>query len=155
MYVVDSDTLIHLFHYYYQERFPSLWNKFDAMIEEESIISVSEVFREIENGQNRLASWAKSKKQKIFKKPAPEELVFVAEIFKISHFQELISERSRLKGKPVADPFIIARAKIQNGCVITQEKNTPNAAKIPNVCQNFGVDCIDLEGFMVREEWRF
>ena len=155
MYVVDSDTLIHLFNHYYLKRFPSLWSKFDDLIESESIISVSEVFKEIGNHGDRLAEWAKSEKKRTFTNPSPEELAFVPEIFKIPHFQQLINRKSLLVGKPVADPFIVARAKIQDRCVITQEKNTPNAAKIPNVCAHFEIGCVNLKGFMEKEGWEF
>jgi len=36
----------------------------------------------------------------------------------------MIRKQERLKGKPVADPFVIARAKISGACVVTQEKKT-------------------------------
>jgi hypothetical protein len=39
--------------------------------------------------------------------------------------------------------------------VVTQEKNTENAAKIPNVCDHFGIPCINLEDFMKKENWTF
>lgn len=44
---------------------------------------------------------------------------------------------------------------LENGCVVTTEKHTPNAAKIPNVCEYFQVEWTDLEGFMESEQWRF
>ena len=91
-YVFDSDSLIDLFRHYYPERFPTLWENFDALVS---------------------------------------------------------------GGKPVADPFVIARAKISGACVVTQEKKTDNAAKIPNVCDHFGIRCINLEGFMEKESWKF
>lgn len=132
-----------------------MWAKFDEMIESTSIVSVSESYNEIKKMDDQLLKWAKSIKPKIFSNPSEDELAFVAEIFKISHFQQLINEKKRLSGKPVADPFIIARAKIMDRCVITQEKNTPNAAKIPNVCEHFEIDCVNLEGFMEKEGWKF
>ena len=67
----------------------------------------------------------------------------------------MIRKKERLKGKPVADPFVIARAKILNASVVTQEKKADNAAKIPNACEHFGIDCINLEGFMEEENWTF
>ena len=68
----------------------------------------------------------------------------------------MIRRKERLKERPVADPFVIARAKcLENGCVVTTEKHKPNSAQIPNVCEYFGVDWTDLEGFMEREQWRF
>ena len=79
----------------------------------------------------------------------------VAEIFKVTHYQAMIRKKERLKGKPVADPFVIAKAKVCNGWVVTREKWKENSAQIPNVCEHFGVPCMNLEGFMKKEGWTF
>jgi len=68
----------------------------------------------------------------------------------------LIRKKEQLQGKPVADPFVIAKAQaLAEGCVVTQEIKKPNAAKIPNVCEHFGIPCLNLEAFMENEKWRF
>jgi hypothetical protein len=154
IYVFDSNALIDLFKHFYRNRFPSLWEKFDLSVKEGNIVSVREVFNEIEGYSDRLSEWAKSNRS-FFQQPSPEELTFVAEIFKVSHFQSLVRVKERLQGKPVADPFVIAKAKALNGCVITQEVKKPNAAGIPNICEHFGLDYSNLEGFMEREDWTF
>jgi len=84
-----------------------------------------------------------------------QETLFVSKIFSVRHFQYLVGQKQTLKGTPVADPFLIASAKVRKGCVVTGEKKKPNAAKIPNVCEYFGIDCTNLEGFMEREGWSF
>ena len=154
-YVFDSDSLIILFRHYYPERFPTLWEKFDALALEGKLISVREVFNEIGSSGDSLGTWAKEQKNILFLESTVEELKFVSEIFQVLHFQAMIRKQERLKGKPVADPFVIARAKISGACVVTQEKKTENAAKIPNVCDHFGIRCINLEGFMEEENWTF
>ncbi|MBN1796108.1 MAG: DUF4411 family protein [Sedimentisphaerales bacterium] len=154
-YVFDSDALINLFRHYYPERFPTLWEKFDVLVSEGRLISVREVFKEIGSNEDSLGSWAKEQKNILFLESTVEELEFVAQIFQVPHFQAMIRKQERLKGKPVADPFVIARAKISGACVVTQEKKTKNAAKIPNVCDHFGIPCIDLERFMEKENWTF
>ena len=154
-YVFDSNSLIDLFKHYYPERFPTLWEKFDALVFEGEIVSVREVFKEIESADDSLAHWAKEQQSSLFLESTAEELTFVGEIFQKQHFQGMIRKRERLGGKPVADPFVIARAKISGGCVVTQEKHTKNAAKIPNVCEYFKIPCINLEGFMKEENWTF
>ncbi len=40
-------------------------------------------------------------------------------------------------------------------CVVTEEVRRPNAARIPNVCDHFGIGCINLEQLMEREGWQF
>ncbi len=154
IYVFDSSTLIHLFRYYYLQRFPTLWGKFDGMAKNSEIVSVREVYSEIKGKGDRLSDWAK-KHREFFMESSLEEINFVSEIFKISHFQMLIRQQARLQGNPVADPFVIAKAKIISGCVITQEVRKTNAAKIPNVCDHFEIPCYNLEEFMEMENWKF
>ena len=154
IYVFDSDALVDLFNNYYPNRFPSLWKNFNKAVDDGMIISVREVYKEISDYGDQLSGWSK-KNKKLFHEPTYEETVFITEIFKITHFQFLIRKKERLLGKPVADPFIIAKAKLDNGCVITQESEKPNAAKIPNVCKHFQIECTNLEGFMERENWVF
>ena len=154
-YVFDSDSLINLFSHYYPERFPTLWEKYHVLVSEGELVSVREVFNEIGSSKDSLGVWAREHKNILFLESTVEELRFVAEIFQVRHFQTMIRKKERLKGKPVADPFVIARARISGACVVTQEKNTENAAKIPNVCDRFEIDCINLEGFMEKENWTF
>ena len=154
-YVFDSDSLIDLFRHYYPERFPTLWEKFDVLVSAGKLLSVREVFNEIGSKEDSLANWAKQNTNILFLESTTEELKFVSEIFQVRHFQAMIRKQERLKGKPVADPFVIARAKISGACVVTQEKNTEKASKIPNVCEYFKIPCINLEGFMEKENWTF
>ena len=154
-YVFDSDSLINLFGHYYPETFRTLWEKFHALVAAGELISVREVFNEIGSRDDSLASWAKEQKNILFLESTTEELKFVGEIFQVRHFQAMIRKQERLKGKPVADPFVIARAKVSGACVVTQEKKTEHAAKIPNVCDYFEIRWINLEGFMKEENWTF
>ncbi len=159
IYVFDSGPLIDLFRHYYRERFPSLWQHFDGMVADGRITSTREVGNEIEGHGDKLAEWLealKENRKNVFVTPTSAELEVVRQIFGVRHFQAMIRKRQLLEGRPVADPFVIARAKCLNdGCVVTTERHTPNAPKIPNVCEHFGVDWTDLEGFMEREQWCF
>ena len=87
--------------------------------------------------------------------PSVAEMEFVREIFAKTRFHNLVPLKARLQGKPVADPFVIAAAKIKDGCVVTQEQHKPNAAKIPNVCEYYDIPFTDIEGFMEMEPWTF
>jgi hypothetical protein len=60
-----------------------------------------------------------------------------------------------LKGGRNADGFVIARAAVEGRMVVTLEQSRPNAAKIPNICQQFKVPCFSLEEFMEAEGWEF
>ena len=155
IYVFDSSTLIDLFSHYYKERFPSLWENFDTLVSEGRIISVREVRKELEEREDKLADWVKNHHEQ-FLTPTTDEFKFVREIFKIPHFQALVRKKEQLQGKPVADPFVIAKAKlIDNGCVVTEEFMKPKAARIPNICRHFDISCFNLESFMENEKWSF
>jgi hypothetical protein len=143
-----------LFKHYFPSRFPSLWNNYNALIESNRIISVREVYGELFDQKDDLAKWCKDNRT-LFPDPSIDEMEFVIEIFRTRNFQDLINTKQRLRPKPVADPFIIAKAKALNGCVVTEEKLKPNAAKIPNICLYFSIDCCNLEAFMEREGWTF
>jgi hypothetical protein len=71
------------------------------------------------------------------------------------HFQMLVTETQRLRGQPVADPFVIACASVKGGSLVTEETAKPNSAKIPVVCKYFGVPCTNLEGFLSARGWQF
>lgn len=154
IYVFDSGPLIHLFRFFYREQFPSLWEKFDALVESKGMISVREVANELKNNEDQLANWAKAN-PRLFTIPSPQELKFVAEIFREPNYQLLIEEKKRKDARAVADPFLIARAKVLEATLVTSERKRRNATKIPAVCEDLGVDCVSLEEFMKREDWKF
>lgn len=153
-YVFDSDSLINLFRHYYELRFPTLWVNFDALVKNQRVVSVKEVSNELADYGDRLSAWAKRHSDS-FKQPTASELEFVKTIFKTENFRSLIREKQKLQGKPVADPFVIAHAKVFNCCVVTQERRKEGVVKIPSVCDHFGIKCVDLEGFMEIEKWKF
>ena len=164
IYVFDTSSIRSLQHFY-PSVFKTIWDGLDGLIQKQNLISTREVWNEIErqNISADVLAWAKQHKQ-IFTTPNATELQFVALILQNKHFQSLIGEQQRLKGTPVADPFVIACAKIKGGTVVTEEgwdhsnstlSPKPNAAKIPNVCAHFNVPCINLEGFMQQQGWIF
>jgi DNA-binding transcriptional ArsR family regulator len=50
---------------------------------------------------------------------------------------------------------IAKAAGLNDGCVVSSERFKENAAKVPNVRDDFGVEHMDLETFMERENWTF
>jgi hypothetical protein len=164
IYVFDTSSIRALQHFY-PRVFKKIWADLDSLVQAGDFISTREVFNELERQavSEEVLNWAKNHKT-IFTTPTVDEQKFVAEIFKVKHFQGLIGAQQRLKGTPVADPFVIACAKANGGTVVTEEGwqrpsqmliPKANAAKIPNVCQHFNILCVDLEGFMHQQGWIF
>lgn len=156
-YVLDTNCFIVTGHYY-PDQFPSFWMKFNQAVDVNKIVSVREVFRELDNAatEPHLVNWIKTHKD-IFPAPKSIETEFVQTIFSVKkHFQNLIKEKIRLSGGLCADPFVIAMAKSINGCVVTEEDAEKlNAPNIPNICRHFKIDFTNLQGLMKREKWKF
>ena len=155
IHVFDTSSLSKLKHFF-PAVFKSVWTGLDTLVRSGELISTREVWNEIERGDvdAHTNKWLKLRKH-LFTTPTGPELQFVVQIFQIPHFQALIGEKQRLTGTPVADPFVIACAKVRGGTVVTEERLKPHAAKIPNVCQHFSVPCMDLETFMQQQGWSF
>lgn len=164
IHVFDTSSLRSLQHFY-PSVFKSIWDSLDALADQGELISTREVFNELERQavSEEILQWAKAHKS-LFATPTGPELQFVSDIFKVKHFQGLIGAQQRLKGTPVADPFVIACARINKATVVTEEgwqhggdrlTLKPNAAKIPNVCAHFMIPCINLEEFMHQQGWTF
>ena len=155
IYAFDTSAFQPLFRNVYRSVFKTLWSGFDAMVEEGAIVSTREVLREIEDGPvAELKEWANQHKD-LFPAPSREETEIVTAIFAIEHFQQNIDNKKYYRGGKVADPFVVARAKVLEGTVVTGEEYRRNAAQIPNMCESFEVPCINLEGFMQEQDWSF
>ena len=78
----------------------------------------------------------------------------VLDILKNPNYQRLVEDRKGIYG---ADPFVIALAKVEDLIVVTGERATNNLAKpkIPDVCNDMGIECINILDLMRRERWQF
>ena len=156
IYVFDNNSLSNILNHYYTERFPSFWEKYDKIVEAVNLLSVREVRNELtlkfdDDKIDRLAKM----NDKFFTSPTPEELSFITQIYSVKHFQQNLDKKKILSGGFFADPFVIAKAWKEQGTVVTEEDKKHNAAKIPNICDHFGIHCINLEGFLTEMDWKF
>jgi hypothetical protein len=85
--------------------------------------------REIEDGPiEGLRDWA-TRHQRLFTVPAAAEGAFVARVYSVPHFQQNIEQQKILKGGKNADAFVIAKAAVESGTVVTMELLKGNAVK--------------------------
>lgn len=158
VYVFDTSSLVVLFRNFYPDNFPSLWKKFNHSVSQGQYISVKEARQEINSYAeiDYLKKWSKEHKN-FFLPPSKEESQFISQMFsELTHFQGLVKNKNILSGKPVADPFVIAKAKtLKKGNVVSEEKFKENASKIPNVCKHFNIQHSSLKDFMKQEGWEF
>jgi hypothetical protein len=154
-YVLDTGAFYTLGHFY-PSRFPTIWARINSLVLDGRLWSVREVRRELENNCPfpHIEEWL-GKNLYIFNKPNAAEMEVVSQIFRVPLFQGLVRRTNILKGLPVADPFVVASAKIHNGAVVTREIFRDKGARIPTVCKQFDVECITVEQFLEKEKLKF
>jgi hypothetical protein len=156
IYVFDNSSLSNILNHYYPDRFPTLWDKFDAMAQDGNIISVREVYNELTaKFEDDKIERLKKQTDNFFKNPTPEELSFITQIYSVKHFQQNLDKKKILSGGYFADPFVISKAWNEKGTVVTEEEFKEHGAKIPNICEHFKIPCIKLEGFLNELDWKF
>jgi hypothetical protein len=97
-----------------------------------------------ERGNDELKNWAKAHKNSFYSSDESIQNI-VRDI--LQKFGVLVTKAKKPNG---ADPFVIALAK-QKGCiVVTEEKRngTDLNPKIPNICDYYNIQCIDLIDFL-------
>lgn len=151
MYIFDKNVFLSLGHYY-PRRFPTIWRRIDELASNGTLRSVREVRREIEANCpfEYIAEWVHDHHE-IFMIPTDVELGIVRDVFQIEQYRGLVRRQNIIKGLPVADPFIVAAGKFYAACVVTQE-SMRTGARIPHLCQDMEIQCINLEGFLEQEE---
>jgi len=151
VYVVDTCVMRELMFHIRRSVFPDIWEKFEFMIASSHVIFARESIKELElqfsyNGEAMM--WLKAHRN-YFLPPSNEEAMIVSQIYSVRNFQNNVALKSILEGRPVADAFIVAKAKALGATVVTREKFTTNAARIPNICEYLDVDYIDDEAFQL------
>ena len=155
VYVIDTSSFV-VIENYYPDQFPTFWKNLTALAAHKRLHSVSEVFKEIVHKHTKefLAKWVQER-NKLFPVPDAKETAFVSKIFAVPQFQALVEQKKRLKGSPVADPWVIARAACIGATVVAEESRETTKVRIPKVCSHFDVPCVSMQGLMAKEGWKF
>ena len=161
-YVIDSSSLIELNRRYPIDVFPTLWKNMDKLIEKGFLISHKEVLKEISVMDDSLKKWAK-KQKKFFKELDETQMEIVRQI--LVKYPSLAKSDSETAA---ADPFVIALAvemgsssqqtlypTIKGRIIVTEEKLRGNKVKIPFVCKDYNIECINIIEMCRVEGWKF
>jgi hypothetical protein len=90
-----------------------MWEEVERLIIAGEIVFVKESYSELERQctSEENVRWLKGNK-KYFSAPSNEECEIVAQLYANRNFQSNIARKNILNGQPVADAFLVARAKI-------------------------------------------
>jgi hypothetical protein len=155
MYIFDTNVFLSL-GFFYPRRFPTIWGRINDLADGCNLRSVREVRKELEGNcpSEYISEWVNQHRD-LFLVPNEDEQIVVAEIFRKEQYRGLVRRSNMLKGLPVADPFVVAAGRVHNGIVVTQESMRPGGARIPTVCNEIGVQCINLERFLEAENLQY
>jgi len=151
-YCIDTSSLLTGWNDRYPpEVFPGLWENFENLIVIEELIAPVEVYYELEKQDDSIKSWV-DRSRTMFQ-PLDEEVQEIARDILANHPTLIDIDRPTYQ----ADPFIIALAIKRNCAVVTQEirTNSPKRTKIPNVCDAYDTECIDLLSMIRELKWKF
>lgn len=147
VYVIDTCSLIAMTETYPQDVFPGVWEKVEDLIDEGKIISAEDVYEELSSKDDDLYKWAGIRNH-IFKELSDDIQESAIEI--LDTHSNLIDIKNK---KSSADPFLIATARVHCGIVVTEEdfSGGDHKSKIPDVCRDYKVDCINVLEMFRRE----
>jgi hypothetical protein len=123
---------------------PTYWEILNKLGRDGRIFLPKNVFEEITRTEDDLANWLKSSN-------IPVQAIdgnithCLSQIYSADPSHKFLVDNTRQRS--LADPWVIAHAMNSSACVVTKE-NLETAAnskriKIPNVCQNMRIRCIN------------
>ena len=138
MFLLDSNTFIEAKNRYYAFDFaPAFWDWLDHVAQDDVRV-IEPVCDELGSYSDELGEWIRSRKGSgwmlsIDDDATQDEYADIVNELHGSHYKPS-AVREFLSG---ADPWLIAKAKVLNACVVTHEVAQPEArarVPIPNIC---------------------
>jgi hypothetical protein len=158
-YLLDTNTFIEAKNRYYRmPAFPGFWEWIDLQFASGQIQSIQMVFEEISRGGDELSDWLKDRKSRFIDvDDEPTQAVFT-EIAQCVVDHPDYTESNVANFLTVADPWLIAKAKILGATLVTHETMAPTGSKkvkIPNICRKFEVSVCNTFDMLAALEAQF
>lgn len=150
LYCIDASSLITL-KSFPRNIFATVWDDLEKAIKAGQIISPEAVKRELLVYDDDVAKWAKGV-DGLFHDPTDGVLERVSSLMKT--VPELVNHAS---DRDQADPYVVALGQETGAIIVTEETSKRNnkKAKIPSVCKDLGVTCINLYGMFEKFGWKY
>ena len=148
-YVVDSSAFIDAAaEWYPRDVFPTIWEILEEFGQQGVVVSIDAVQDELLKRQDDLARWAKDKfpgwRPAKYNPKVIEQYAIVAQYVQGHPDKSPEGKAAFLKG---ADGWLVAWAIVHHAAVVAHETLPGPGSKkikIPDVCTNFGVQCVRL-----------
>lgn len=147
-YLLDSNSYIQAKNFHYHMDFcPAFWSWLELQFMLGVVGSVEMIGQELRAGDDELAAWVNDRPHHFVPNDDAQTQEYAGQIIeKVMAGNYNHANRDLFLGK--ADPWLIAKAKTLGATVVTHEKLVIDPknkkVKIPNICKEFGVPCIDI-----------
>lgn len=152
LYAVDTNIIVWLNREQPRDIYPSVWARMEELIADGRAVMPREVHEELKRIDDICAPWAKQQPNFIVE-PDAAELAIVASI--TNAHPTWVQDQANS-----ADPFLIAHAAERGLVVVTLETRKgagvlDHNLKIPNVADEWNVDCRNFRDLARSEGWVF
>lgn len=156
-YCLDSNVLIQAWRTYYSPRLCSdYWHVLDDLGDRRSVFIVQEVFDEIDRIEDDLKAWLKESRIPV-RKADDAVGMCLRNIYSANEEHRKLVDNT--KNRSMADPWIVAHALNEGAAVVTKEERVTamdaRRIRIPNVCKNMGIVCMNDFDFLAEQNIRF
>lgn len=157
IYCLDSNVLIQAWQKYYSPVIcPSYWDVLNSLGIQKRIFISKAVYEEITNTDDDLSKWIKASNIPVLEINSGVAQC-LKEIYANNPNHKFLVDNT--KQRSLADPWVIASAMSEDACVVTKEEKitavNSNKIKIPHVCENMHVRCINDFEFGLELKLRF
>ena len=157
-YLLDANTYIQAKNQYYgMDICPAYWDWLDQQFELGVIGSIDMIGSELKDGNDELSVWAKDRPNHFIENDDDStQEIYSTIIQAVMAGNYNPGNRDNFLAK--ADPWIIAKAKAIGAIVVSHETRLiPNTTKVkvPNICHQFDVPCIDTFNLLRELQAKF
>lgn len=151
-YVLDHNAILYVLEQFPRSIAPDLWKAFNENCKNGVLVSHCEALKLLQQDavERESIEWSKENSP-FFKKTTTAEAALLGEIMEkeeLNFFETPALAQRRL---PVAIPFIICMAKIQNRCFVYRKNtNADFLAKTKRVCEMHGIKHLEIENCLMN-----
>jgi len=144
-YCLDANVLIQAWQKYYSPKLcPSYWDNLNLLGQMNMIFIPKVVYEEIVKTEDDLSKWLSTSDIPIIDIDG-EVTRCLSTIYTANELHKFLVDNR--KNRSLADPWVIAHAMNEQAVVVTKEERliapSVKTIRIPNVCDNMGIRCIN------------
>ncbi|HXM94210.1 MAG TPA: DUF4411 family protein [Candidatus Dormibacteraeota bacterium] len=136
--------------HYPPDVFPTIWVRMDQAVTLGQIFVIDEVVVELKRKDDGIHKWVGDRDSMIV---SIDDDVQTKLVQIMATFPRLVDTKKNRSG---CDPWVIALAQARGFSVVTAEKASGSLAKpkIPDICSELAVPCLDVVEFFRKQGWR-